>query len=160
MTYLAIGDYSPKLGETVKATLGDSVLYGTVDARSSLPGDPYLFPLGSTVRVYLGSQWSYEPWSPPITFKPLTVVCVADDVLLYIDPDAYGAPEDVELVSEDSINTSPFFARSAYDYWVQPGDTSWEFKDAEIQRALAAGKAEVLFAGVAIEPSGDKGVDE
>lgn len=138
--------YTPKPGDSVKATLGESTVYGVRDHDH--PQDIYLYPLGATVPVYLGSQWTFEPWVKPVVFKPLAVVRLAVDAPFVLWADE---PED------DLENfKKPLVAfRSAKDYWNTSPDAAWyEFTDDDIAKALAHGKAEVLFAGVEDDTTG------
>jgi hypothetical protein len=142
-------NYKPKVGDTVKATLGDNVVYGRVHYRGA---HSVTLAVGDTAcTVYLdGLTWHFEPWTPPIEFKPLTVVRLDDDAFKALDPDD-------SLISESRYNNSPFAVRPMNNYWVQPGDTDWELGDDDIARILAVGKAEILFAGV---EDGNSGVDQ
>jgi hypothetical protein len=138
-------NYKPKVGDTVKATKGDSVLYGVVTGGGSssdyvglreASDDEFRYEIALS-----SAQWHFEPCTPPIQFKPLTVVRLDDDAFKAFDPDD-------SLTSESRYNKSPFVVRLMNNYWVQPGDTDWELGDDDIARILAVGKAEVLFGGV------------
>lgn len=139
-------DYTPKPGDTVKATLGDSVLYGTI--HENMSSDIYIWiklqDAANDIAIPKNDPdrtWQIEPWSPPVTFKPLTVVRLAVDATPYVW---------YEDDSEGMGNfTSPVIAfRDDVDNWRSRTDDWFEFNDKGIALALAAGKAEVLFEGV------------
>ncbi len=146
-------NYKPKVGDTVKATKGDSVLYGVVVGGGGSSGYVGLREASDDEFRYeialSSAQWHFEPWAPPVEFKPLTVVRLDDDAFKAFDPDD-------SLISESRYNKSPFAVRLMNNYWVQPGDTDWELGDDTVARILAAGRAEVLFAGV---EDGNSGVE-
>lgn len=135
-------NYTPKPGDIVKATLGDSVLYGKI---VNVYGDvEHALLVESNTAAYefmLTSEWQIEPWSPPVTFKLLTVVRLAPDSAYAIWNDEH--PEDISPFKK------PLIANRSYEDSWESNSTDWfEFIDEDIQRALAAGKAEVLFEGV------------
>lgn len=135
-------NYKPEVGYTVKATFKDNVLYGYVeDPDPDLPKSVRLVVDDFSYVLDLDENWLIEPWTPPVVFKPLAVVRLADDAFQWIDAND-------SLISEWSINKSPVFLRLSDDYWIQYGDTDAEVSDAPMAAILAAGKAEVLFAGV------------
>lgn len=142
--------YVPSVGDAVKATLGDNVIYGKVEYSSS----HRVVTLDISDAAYTvdldAIAWTFEPWTPPIQFKPLTVVRLDDDAFKALDPDD-------SLISESRYNNSPFAVRLMNNYWVQPGDTDWELGDDTVAKILAAGKGEILFAGV---EDGNSGVDQ
>lgn len=135
-------NYQPKPGGSVKATLGDNVLCGIVEEPESKRW-VYILPDGSDVSVSTTRDlWSYEPWVKPVEFKQWTVVRLAVDAPFAMWADEPG--DDLEPFKKPLVAV-----RSAKDYWNSNADAEWfEFNDADIAKALAHGKAEVLFEGV------------
>lgn len=140
-----MSNYEPKDGDTVKATLGDSVLYGTYVINQS-DGLAYIGLATEETYPYalvpLGLEWTLEPWAQPVKFKPLTVVRVSGGT--EIDFSEYGGYPFV--FAEDTVIYRP----AAHDEWYSIDDfdvDGWGL-DEDVSRFLAAGEAEVLFAGV------------
>lgn len=140
-----MNDFKPKDGDTVKATLGDSVLYGTYVINQS-DGLAYI-GLGTEgaypyALVRLGVEWTLGPWTPPVEFKPLTVVRISGGAK--IDFSEYG--DDPFAFAKDTVIYRP----AGYDDWHSIDDYSVDgwVMDEYVARLLAAGKAEVLFEGV------------
>lgn len=148
-----MSNYEPRDGDTVKATLGDSVLYGTY-VIGEAGGLAYIGLAAEEIYPYalipLGVEWALEPWTPPVEFKPLTVVRVSGGAAL--DSIYYGGESFV--FAEDTV----IYRSGAYDDWYSIGDypvCGWGM-DEDVSRFLAAGEAEVLFAGVDATPGVDR----
>jgi hypothetical protein len=140
-----MSNYEPKDGDSVKATLGDSVLYGTYVIGQS-DGLAYIGLATQGVYPYalipLGREWALEPWTPPVEFKPLTVVRISEGAALYFS--RYGS--NPYVFAEDTVVYRPGVDDEWYSVDDYPVD-SWGM-DEDVARFLAAGEAEVLFAGV------------
>lgn len=142
--------YTPKPDDAVKATLGESVIYGTVDVPVTEPW-VYIIPEGQpdTYITTERGRWSYEPWVKPVTFKPLAVVRVATDApseMFIVEP--YWT--DADRVDFD---TPVVVYRYDENEWTSINGLV-DLSDATVARALAHGKAEVLFAGVEDDTTG------
>lgn len=124
--------YTPKPGDSVKATLGESVLYGTVDETYTGNSFSVLINGDDYARVFEASYWTFEPWVKPVTFKPLTVVKLNGYEVEYA--------------------TSPFLVRThasnggGWYFFENHGEI--EYPDHDVAEWLTLGHAEILFEGV------------
>lgn len=125
--------YTPKPGDSVKATLGDSVLYGEMTEFGDVLLDGSLGFL-----VMTDSTWTFEPWVKPVTFKPLTVLRLQKDALSFLLEE-----------SDELFRIEPLVYRTAEGAWFStPGYEVEEWEDEDMAKLIAAGKAEMLFEGV------------
>lgn len=134
-------NYKPALADVVRATLGDNVLYGKIAALPA-SGDIGLKIEDSKWIVNIdGYEWTFEPWTPPVVFKPLAVVRLAVD-----SPKAmytYWSSDD----DRKDFDAPKVVYRQEFNDWYDLS-SEYEFTSEEIAAAIAAGKAEVLFEGV------------